>query len=56
MEHDTFLHRIFWFLLGFLVGSIIIISLTQSNSNIIKHNCAHYDTITGDFTWNDKDL
>jgi Na+/glutamate symporter len=37
---------------GLLIG--ILVGERGVESTAIKHNAAHYDAKTGDFTWNDE--
>lgn len=39
-------------IIGFCIGSFATASGTASIA--IKNNCAHYDSKTGDFTWNNE--
>jgi len=49
------LDEILAFALGLFIGAVIstlvIISGSQPNKSVIKHGCAQYNPITGDFEW-----
>jgi hypothetical protein len=38
-------------LFGVIIGSLVTISYSQSERMIIKHGCAQYNNITGNFEW-----
>ena len=40
---------------GISIGALIIISCSQSNKTIVRHGCAQYNNITGDFEWIEND-
>ena len=42
-------------LLGVIIGSIIVISFSEPDKAIIRHGCAQYNNITGDFEWIKKE-
>jgi len=47
------------FLLGLFIGIILTVMLTtpqglHNNEDLIKHNCAEYDSTTGKIKWKDK--
>lgn len=38
-------------LLGCMLG-LTLIGGVEGRQEVVKHGCAHYDSQTGDFTWN----
>ncbi len=53
---DDFLIALVGAIIGFFIGSICILGFTETywRADAIKHNAAHYDTMTGEWHWNDK--
>lgn len=54
---DSFvIFLVFSFVLGFTVGgwSIQWANNIDWRDKVIHHNAAHYDSITGDFQWNNE--
>ena len=39
---------------GVIIGSLITISYSQPEKVIIRHGCAQYNNITGDFEWKEN--
>ncbi len=56
------LFGLFGFIFGFVSGFIIMLVITAStympdswwHKEAIQHNAAHYNTITGNFEWNNN--
>jgi hypothetical protein len=36
---------------GILIGAFVAMGVSQPNKLIIKHGCAQYNHVTGDFEW-----
>ena len=52
---DSLIDLILGLFLGIIIGCYIIIYFSEPDKAIVRHGCAQYNNITGDFEWIKKE-